>query len=258
MAVQLASLPRLDRGAATAGTRLSLLQGFELRQAGEVIELPPSAQRLLAFLALQARPLQRLYVAGSIWLDSSQEHANANLRTALWRLRLPGCPLVRTTSHQLALADSVLVDMHDVAARAQRALHHRAHESDLAALCTAGDVLPDWYDDWLLIERERFRQLRLHALEALCDELADAGAYAAATEAGLAAVAGEPLRETAHRALIRAHLAEGNVGEALRQYQLYEGVLRGDLGLEPSDSVRHLFDGLSSPRVAAAVRRNGS
>jgi DNA-binding SARP family transcriptional activator len=258
MSVQLAPFAPLETEAPSPRTRLSLLKGFELRQGAELVALPFSAQRLLAFLALHDRPLQRLYVAGNIWLDSSQDHANANLRTALWRLRRPGCPIVAATTSQLALADSVAVDVRDVAARAQRALQHRARESDLGALCTAGDVLPDWYDDWLLIERERFRQLRLHALEALCDDFADAGAYAAATEAGLAAVAGEPLRETAHRALIRAHLAEGNVVEALRQYRLYEGVLRGDLGLEPSDSMRELFGGLSSPRIAAALRRNGS
>ena len=80
----------------------------------------------------------------------------------------------------------------------------------LDLLCRAGELLPHWYDDWVVIERERFRQLRLHALDALCESLAAAGRYAAAVEAGRASVAAEPLRESAHRLLIQAHLAEGN------------------------------------------------
>ena len=236
-------------------TRLGLLNGFELRYESDVVSLPMSAQRLLAFLALRDRPLQRVYVAGVIWVDYSQEHANANLRTTLWRLRRPRCPLVLATSTHLALDGGVAVDIREAAWRAQRAIEHRAEHADLPELCEAGDLLPDWYDDWLLIERERFRQLRLHALEALCDDLARAGLYAAATEAGLAAIAGEPLRESAHRGLIKAHLAEGNVGEAIRQYKIYRDLLRRDLGLEPSSEMERLVQPLAVRRVSVAPAR---
>jgi DNA-binding SARP family transcriptional activator len=235
-----------------APVRLGLLNGFELRHEADVVALPLSAQRLLAFLALRDRPLQRVYVAGMIWVESSQEHANANLRTTLWRLRRPRCPLVRATSTQLALEAGVAVDVREAAWRAQRAIEHRAESADLPQLCEAGDLLPDWYDDWLLIERERFRQLRLHALEALCDDLARAGRFAAATDAGLAAIAGEPLRESAHRGLIKAHLAEGNVGEALRTYVLYRDLLRRELGLEPSSEMERLVQAMTSPPATPA------
>lgn len=233
--------PALESGLpGPPATSLALLQGFELRDHGAVVGLPLSAQRVLAFVALQERPLHRLHVAGNLWVDSSQDQANANLRTALWRLRRPRCSLVAATSTHLALAANVAVDVHDTAARAQRALQHRAGQADLTVLCGAGDLLPDWYDDWLLVERERFRQLRLHALEALCDDLALAGFYAAATEAGLAAVSGEPLRESAHRALVKTHLAEGNVAEALRQYRVFRELIERELGIEPSDNMEQL------------------
>src|SRR6266571_3495035 len=52
------------------------------------------------------------------------------------------------------------------------------------------DLLPYWYEDWVLVERERFRQLRLHALEALCEQLTALGRFDHAVEAGIAAVAG--------------------------------------------------------------------
>src|SRR5947208_3414756 len=76
---------------------LGLLRGFELLDRDRQVRLPFSAQRVLAFLALHDRPLQRVYVAGSLWLDSTEAHANASLRTALWRLRRPSCRLVEAT-----------------------------------------------------------------------------------------------------------------------------------------------------------------
>jgi DNA-binding SARP family transcriptional activator len=97
-----------------------------------------------------------------------------------------------------------------------------------------GDLLPGWYDDWVLFERERLRQLRLHALETLALALAAEGRFAAAVEAGLAAIRTEPLRESAHRVVVRVHLAEGNLTEALRQYELCRRLFRAELGLEPS------------------------
>jgi DNA-binding SARP family transcriptional activator len=220
---------------------LGLLHGFEVRHEGRVVELPPSAQRLVAFLALHERPLQRLHVAGSLWLDSNEEHANASLRTTLWRLGRQGCPLVEASGSQVALAPAVVVDLHAVRERAQHALRHeRPTPGDVDDLCLAGELLPDWYDDWVLVERERFRQLRLHALDALCEKLTAAGRYAAAIEAGHAAVASEPLRESAHRLLVVAHLREGNLGEAIRQYSFFRELLQAELGLEPSPRMQEL------------------
>jgi DNA-binding SARP family transcriptional activator len=220
--------------------QVSLLNGFGLWCGRRAVRLPLSAQRLLAFVALHERPLQRTYVAGQMWTDFSQEHANACLRTTLWRLRRPGCVVVAADSGDIALADEVVVDVREVAERAHRVLEHRTHGDDLARLSAAGELLPDWYDDWLTIERERLRLLRLHALEALCEDHTAAGRYAAAVEAGLAAVAAEPLRETAHRLLIKAHLAEGNACEALRQYGLFRDMLAADLALEPSPAMTGL------------------
>jgi len=200
------------------------------------VRLAPSAQRLVAFLALQRRAVQRIYVAGTLWVDSSQEAANASLRTALWRVRRPHLRLVEASATHLALSSTVIVDLHETAAVAHRVTRQGAtvEETDLDELALAGELLPDWYEDWVVLERERFRQMRLHALEALCNELASQGRYGEAVEAGLAAVAAEPLRESAHRAVMRAHLAEQNRGEALRQYAAFERLLREQLGLEPS------------------------
>jgi DNA-binding SARP family transcriptional activator len=223
---------------------LSLLHGFRLRAAGGVLKLPLGEQRVLAFVALRGQWLQRLFVAGSLWTDSSEERANASLRTALWRLRRPECQLIEVSPTQLALAANVVVDVREVSASAERVIHHASNEDDLLELREAGDLLPDWYDDWVIIERERFRQRRLHALETLCETLTADARFAEAADAALAAIAVEPLRESAHRALIRTHLAEGNVGEAIHHYRLFSGLLQRQVGLEPSPQLQGLVAGL--------------
>jgi DNA-binding SARP family transcriptional activator len=231
--------------------RIGLLRGFELFADGEAVALPTSSQRVLAFLALQNRPVQRLYVAGALWLDANEAKANASLRTALWRLGRAARALVDATSTHLALADGVEVDLAEATAVAESAIGGAAVAPERTILLThAGDLLPDWYEDWVLVEREHFRQLRLHALEALCEQLTAAGRFAEATEAGAAAVKAEPLRESAHRALIKTFLAEGNAGEAIRQYGRFHDLLDRQLGLEPSQ----LMEDLLGP-VRAVTRR---
>ena len=106
--------------------------------------------------------------------------------------------------------------------------------------------MPGWYDDWVIIERERLRQLHLHALESVAEQLAAQGRNAAALEAALRAVASDPLRESAHRLVIRIHLAEGNAAEALRQYELCRRMLHKELGIAPSAALRDLLTSVAS------------
>lgn len=148
---------------------LSLLNAFELRCDGHLVNLPLSAQRLLAFLALHEYPLQRVYVAGTLWIDASDDRAGACLRSSLWRLNRPGHLVVEATSTHLRLAPGVDVDLRRALAVAHRLLDGSADAADLDAgeEVLRGELLPDWYDDWLLFERERFRQVSLHALEAV-------------------------------------------------------------------------------------------
>ena len=225
---------------------LGLLRGFELWHRDRPVRLPLSAQRVLAFLALHDRPLQRVYVAGTLWLDASEASANASLRTALWRLRRPDCRLVDASPTHVSLSPAVHVDVREATAAAESVIDGEGPSSlaDAIALSRAGEILPDWYEDWVLIEREHFRQLRLHALETMCEELTVERRYVAAINAGLAAVEGEPLRESAHRVLIKAYIGEGNPGEALRQYQYFRQLLNDRLGLEPSEQMSDLVRAL--------------
>lgn len=221
---------------------LILLDGFDLRRHGVSIAIPLGAQRVLAFLAIRDRPQLRTHVAAMLWLDSTDEHAQANLRSMLWRIRRCAGELINATGQQLRLAPEVRVDLLASQRLAQCILDSSdipsAESVDIDSLCR--DLLPDWYEDWVLLEREHFRQLRLHALDALAEQLVRGGAVPRALEAALAAVEADPLRESANRALIGVHLAEGNRAEALRQFQHYRVLLRDELGLQPSERMRSL------------------
>jgi len=230
---------------------LRLLGAFGLETDGVPVQLPHAAQRVLAFLALSDRPLSRMYVSGSLWTESPDARAAASLRTVVWRLHSAAPHLISVDAHHLALGPDVSVDYRECSALAGRVLHgHLADVEDVSPLCSPGELLPDWYDDWLELEREHFRLLRVRALERLAEELAGAGRLAEAAEAGMAAVTSDPLRETAHRALIRVFLAEGNTFEAVRQFRLYRSLALRHLGAEPAEEtvalVRHLAPGISS------------
>jgi DNA-binding SARP family transcriptional activator len=226
---------------------LSLIRDFELRHDGVPVELPPNSQRLVCFLALQDRPVRRSYVSGTLWYNSDEFRASASLRSALWRLpSLPGFNLVGSSHTHIWLEPKVTIDIRDVMQRGMAMLsapHAGSALIDVAReLVSFGDdVLVGWYDDWVIIERERFRQIRLHALDRIGDRLLDQGRFCDALQVALAAVRAEPLWESAHRLLIRVHLQEGNVAEAIRQYRSYADLLRRELHATPSPVIQRLL-----------------
>jgi len=236
--------------AAEVRVRLGLLGAFELVSDGVPVRLPLSAQRVVAFVALHERPLPRAHVAWSLWLDSPDDRAGANLRSALWRIQRVEPRLIEVSDRQLQLRDEVQVDLREAEAFARRELHGDTGGAGVEISALAGDLLPDWYEDWVLFERERFRQVRLRALDALCDRLTRAGRLNEAMEAALLSVAGDPLRESAQRALVRVHLSEGNAGEAVRTYRLYQRLLHEQLGIQPSERMQELVAGLDNQETA--------
>lgn len=214
--------------------RLQLLGEFALARDNQRVTLPLGAQRLLAFLALHG-PTSRLVIMGTLWPNVGERHARGSLRTTIWRLNHDGPRLVGPPGDALALGPEIAVDTRAFADSAQRIMQGSLPPAtECAPFRRGGELLPSWYDDWVIFERERLRQLRLHALDAMASRLAADGRYADALQAAIASVRLEPLRESAHRAIIAIHLAEGNVAEALRHYGLFRRFLAAELGIEPS------------------------
>ena len=232
-------LPRLS---------LSLLGGFDLRYSDRSVSLPSSAERLVAFLALHGGSPNRSFVAGTLWPDASEYRAAGSLRSSLWRVRRVDRPVVESSATQLWLSPAVRVDLHELKEIIRKALDGQPElrRNEAARLLALADLLPGWYEEWVLLERERLRQLRLHALECLCERLIEGRRFGLAVEAGMAAVSEEPLRESPHRVLMRAHLAEGNASEAIREYRRYRQLLNDELGLNPSPEMEDLLKPLAA------------
>jgi two-component SAPR family response regulator len=154
----------------------------------------------------------------------------------------------------VGLSHEVGVDYQQMTQVAQTLLQQQlcAEELRRAPLdLLAADLLPGWDEEWLLIDRERHRQLRMHALEALAVQLTEVGDYGLAIDSAYLALAVEPLCESVNAALIRAYLAEGNRTEALRQYRLFETQLADETGLRPSRQLSDLVAELTRlPRSA--------
>jgi len=236
---------RLPALASGQGVTLALLGGFELRWNGQVMPLMRGAQRLLAFLALHERPLPRAYVAGTLWIDACETRAAGNLRSALWRLHSPRLRLVNQRGDHLQLSSDIVVDVREAGRLAGGLMSGESlDDRSLDIRVLEGELLPGWYDEWILVERERHRQLSLHALELLAERLVSEGRFGLAVHAVLAAIRSEPLRESAHRALLKIHIAEGNASEAIRHYEHYRRLLRQELDLATSEHIDELIRNL--------------
>ena len=225
---------------------VTVLGQFRLLRGLSVVRVPRGSQRLLAFLALHGRIVERAALAGALWPEVSGPHAYSSLRAALARLQGTARMAVAASQLELGLAEGVIVDLHQAKALARRLLDPAVPPTsgDLGTstvMVLSADLLPDWYDDWVLVEAEDWRQLRLHALEALAGHLTAARRWGEAAAAARAAVRGEPLRETSHAALIRVFLAEGNVSEAVREFTSYQALLHDELGLEPTPRLCRLI-----------------
>ena len=158
---------------------------------------------------------------------------------------------MEATAREIGLSDRVTVDLWDSREVAHRLLAPEgstpAAEPGPEAIRTLSEeLLPDWYDEWVLVEAEDWRQLRLHALEALAERLTTRQQYGDAAAAALAAVRAEPLRESPRAALIRVHIAEGNPSEALREFARYGEFLELELGVEPTQRLRALVADLGA------------
>lgn len=231
--------------------RLRLIGGFQLVDQGKAVKVSETCSRLIAFLALHRRPLSRTFVAGKLWGDCSDKRATANLRSTMYRVNGLDVNLIESDRTSLWLDDSVSVDLSAITSECYDLIDPEQDDPAEPRSVTAFgfDLLPDWYDDWVFFERERLRQLCLHALERQAEAQIERGHFANAIDTSLKAIQFEPLRESAWRILVRAHMAEGNACEARRQFERYSELLWSEMGVEPTSMMRELVQPAGHPTL---------
>jgi DNA-binding SARP family transcriptional activator len=245
---------------------IRLFGELELRVGGTPLPRLESAraESLLAYLLLHreaAQPRQRL--AFLLWPDSTEAQARTNLRHVLHNLRrrLPDADRYLEVE-QRTLRWRTDADFRLDVAAFDEALSRAAAagaESPLEPLrdaveAYAGDLLEGCYDEWLLEEREGFRQRHLDALERLAELLAELGEHAQAIPYAEQLMRRDPLREQTHRLLMRLYDARGDRARALRAYHTCAAILERELGIEPSPATREVYEGLLLVSEPAAGR----
>lgn len=229
----------------TRPPRLTLLGGWSFDAGGIAVPLHARERRLVALLALDG-PQPRRHLAGRLWPDATDDRALGSLRASVWQIRhaVPG--LLDISDHVLGLARVVEVDLHRFAEAVAAVLLDRAPPSaELLRALQTPDLLPGWYDDWVIAARERQHLQRSEALDLLAASALDDGQPGLAADAAGFAVRAEPLREQSRRLLVRSHLALGNTATAVQIYRDYARLSADELGVAPSREFATLIDGVS-------------
>lgn len=220
---------------------LSLLGAWRLHCGTAAVTVATREQRLLACVGLLGCR-HRSFLAGLLWPKSSETQAAGNLRTTVWCISHSFPHLLHAGADTLQLEESVRVD---VAALQHHVARLHAHPGaqvpdDYLAHLSKAELLPGWYDDWVIFEQERLRQMRLSALELMAQQYLAADEPGRAVIAAISAVSIEPLRESAQLLLVQAHLAAGNRAAAVRAYTMFAGRLESELGVRPSEQLSDL------------------
>jgi DNA-binding SARP family transcriptional activator len=238
---------RRSRTAQALPHRITVLGAFTLTVDGAPVALRVDARRLVAYLAVHHRPQARAALAADLWPGVAA--AERLLADAVAAVDVPGL-LDNTDAGPLALAADVAVDLAE-AMRLIRALPTLAAGAPVDTSVLTADILPGWTAAWLEIERERFRQLRLHAIEERSQRLITAGRFHDAVAMAKVAVRTAPSRESARRALIEAYVALGDLAAAVAEYDEYQELLRSSVG----GPIGHGLEGLFPTTPAWPVLR---
>lgn len=244
--------------------RVTVLGSFTLVRDGAAVPLSVDARRLVAYLAVHPRPQPRHTLAADLWPGTSGDAAERLLAEALAAVDVPGLLIAGPgPDATVALDPAVSVDLAD----AMTLVRHLPELSvaDLSGTDPAdevldtsllrADVLPSWTAPWIAIERERFRQLRLHAMEDLALRLSAAGRHVEAVQLAKAAATAAPSRESARRVLIEAHLAQGDWAAAVAEYDDYQELLRSSVGGPVASGLEGLFPPSPAWPVVRGFRR---
>lgn len=227
------------------------------------------AAGLLAYLAYHHhRSHSRDTLIELFWPEAEGESARHSLSMALSSLRSvlepPGVP-----SGAVLIADRATVELNPesfttdvmgfeqalrLVARAPDDHHRSRHLAD-AIESYRGPLLPGFYEDWVVVERDRLAERFLLAVRQQVALLSKAGDTGAALDLARRAVAVDPLREDLHTELIRLLAAGGQIEAALRQYRELERLLDTELGEAPSPSLQHLVRQLEGQRQSAVEVR---
>jgi DNA-binding SARP family transcriptional activator len=245
--------------------RIHLFGGFLLQRGEET--LPPIASRagrsLFAYLAMNRdRPQQRDFLAGTFWADQPEGRARRRLSQTLWLIQdvvnADSVSHLDVSSDTLAFNTSApyWLDVEEFERKVSTAGadngHHPGDVEDLRAAVQLyrGDFLAGYFDDWVTLEQDHYRQKYLMALRRLVDVVKAEGAYEDALAFARRLTHHDPLSEEAHREVMRLSYLLGRINEAIEQFERCRSVLDEELGTEPSPATVEIYEKIVRQRRA--------
>jgi DNA-binding SARP family transcriptional activator len=227
-----------------------LLGKFSVNLDGRPVEVPwHPGQLLLAYLILNAEKTHRREkLAGLLWPDSDELNARNNLRQTLWRLR-------QALGEEYFLTDKILVGFNSEAGYqldVNLLLNEgteTASADELIRIVSAyeGSLLPGFYEDWVVLEQERLQAIFEHRMQVLLNRLVEGRRWSDVLAWSERWIALGQTPEPAYRALMLAHSGLGDRSNVVAVYQRCVKALQQELGVEPSEQTRKLYERLISP-----------
>lgn len=239
---------------------LSLLGGFQARLGSKPVVLPTKkAQGLLTYLAVRpGQPHSRDKLAGLLWAETGEDQARHSLRQTLLSLRkvLATTPPILQIEGDTISVDPTMVKVDVV--EFERLLGRGTTEAlEQAAEIYRGDFLEGFglagepFEEWLLTERERIWERALEGMAKLLSLQMKEGDHEAAIQTGIRLLALDPLQESVHRTLMSIYAAHGRRDAAARQYQSCVAILQRELGVEPEQETKELYQRVLQERRTA-------
>ena len=233
---------------------LQLLGGFAVTHNGQPLRAFRTAKTraLLAYLAVEAnRAHSRTSLATLFWGEGSDAAAKTNLRIELSNLKslLADHPALEITRNDVCFHTSRAnsdVQLFQRAIAAFTALPSEEQGAQLGKLAAAIDLyqgeflaglnLADAtdFEDWQLLTREQLHEQLMLAFRTLQAGYAEQGRWTELAEVARRQLALVPWTESAHRNLMQALAAQGQLQAALAQFEKCRAVLQAELGVEPS------------------------
>lgn len=215
------------------------------------------AQALLAYLAINPQVNHRREkLAGRLWPDSTESNARSNLRQALWRLRKAvGEQVIEAGKSTLRLSKDhpTTIDVVDLERGAERA--SSSEDWVQWAALYKGELLPGWYDDWVVLERERLEALFTRNMPSALQTMVDERRWDDVLKWAEHWISLGHVPEPAFRALMTAHAALGDAAALASTYERCAQALETDLGVELSPETRSHYESLRSGDHPAVTRR---
>jgi DNA-binding SARP family transcriptional activator/tetratricopeptide (TPR) repeat protein len=225
--------------------RVRLFGAFALESDGVSLPMPERrrACSLLGWLALHPGMHPRSEVAGRFWPDVLDSSARKSLRTELVTVRRAlgsaGEEVLVATRDMVGLVgDAALVD-----ARQFERLVREGRLQEAVDLCD-GELLPGLDEEWVYEARESHRHRLGEVLERLAADAEASGALEDAVRISRRRVELDPLREDAHRELIRRLIAAGEISAARVAFDELARRLRTELHVPPSRETRRLLEAM--------------